>query len=320
MPENPVSPVLNFGAVLITGGAGFVGRKMVRRLREALPPTSRVVVVGRSNVIVPDCDFLAFDLEHGASVDGVVAAARPDLIVHLAAQSSAVGAAGATWGTNLSGSLNLARAIGRYVPDAKTLYVSSSEVYGLAFNQGTVTEDTPCQPQSAYSRSKLAAEAMFNDVLPATSQLIVCRPSNHSGAGQEVKFALPSFAEQIMSGQDEIRVGNLEARRDFLHVDDVVDAYVAVLSELAHFGNRTTLNVCSGESRSVGVLLDRMIELAGSKARVVVDPDRFRSADIPVASISSARLRSLTGWAPTRSMDTMLSDVLQHARDRHHAG
>lgn len=314
MTPQPDTPSLDFGAVLITGGAGFVGRKMVRRLRAALPATARVVVVGRSNVLWSDCDFLAFDLEHGASVDGVVAAARPDLVVHLAAQSSAVGAAGATWGTNLAGSLNLARAVGKYVPQAKTLYVSSSEVYGLSFNAGIVTEDTVCQPQSAYSRSKLAAEAMFDDVLPPDSQLIVCRPSNHSGAGQEARFALPSFAQQIVAGQSEIHVGNLQAMRDFLHVDDVVDAYLAVLANAANLGTRSTFNVCSGQSRSVGELLNRMIALAGSSASVVVDADRFRSADIPLARISPNRLQRLTGWAASRSIDTMLMDVLAHAR------
>jgi GDP-4-dehydro-6-deoxy-D-mannose reductase len=312
--EAPSGPTLDFRAVLITGGAGFVGRKIVRRLRAALPAMSRVVVVGRSNVIVPDCDFLAFDLEHGASVDGVVAAARPDLIVHLAAQSFAVGAAGATWGTNLAGSLNLARATGKYVPDALTLYVSSSEVYGLAFNDGPVTEKTVCKPQSAYSRSKLAAEEMFADVLPPSSRLIVCRPSNHSGAGQEAKFALPSFAKQIVSGQDEIHVGNLTAERDFLHVDDVVEAYHDVLAKSADLETQTTFNVSSGRSRAVGDLLDRMIELEGSKASVVVDPDRYRSADIPIARINSDHIHSLTGWAPTRSMDDMLNDVLAHAK------
>lgn len=307
---------LDFGAVLVTGGGGFVGRRMVRRLRESLPASSRVVVVGRTNVIVPDCDFLPFDLEHGASVNGVVAAARPDVIVHLAAQSSAVGAAGATWGTNLSGSLNLARAVADFAPWAKTLYISSSEVYGLAFNDGVVTEDTPCRPQSAYSRSKLAAEAMFDDVLPQDAQLIVCRPSNHSGAGQDTKFALPSFAQQIASGAKEIRVGNLEAKRDFLHVDDVVDAYIALLAQADTLGPRSTVNVCSGESRSIAGLLHRMIELAGSSAAVVVDPDRFRKAEVPQAQIDPARLTRLTGWLPQRSVDEMLSDVLAYARDR----
>ena len=316
IPAETAASTLDFRAVLVTGGAGFVGRKMVRRLRAALPAMSRVVVVGRSNVIVPNCDFLAFDLEHGASVDGVVAAARPDLIVHLAAQSFAVGAAGATWGTNLAGSLNLARAIGKYVPEAVTLYVSSAEVYGLAFNDGPVTEETVCKPQSAYSRSKLAAEEMFADVLAPSSQLIVCRPSNHSGGGQEVKFALPSFAQQIVAGQDEIHVGNLEAQRDFVHVDDVVDAYHDILARTGELGPRTTLNVCSGQTRAVGDLLHRMIELAGSHANVVVDADRYRSADIPVASMASDLLRSLTGWAPRRSMDDMLNDVLDHARAR----
>lgn len=308
------APTLDFRAVLITGGAGFVGRKIVRRLRAALPAMSRVVVVGRSNVMVPDCDFLAFDLEHGASVDGVVAAARPDLIVHLAAQSFAVGAAGATWGTNLAGSLNLARATGKYVPDALTLYVSSSEVYGLAFNDGPVTEETVCKPQSAYSRSKLAAEEMFADVLPPSARLIVCRPSNHSGAGQEAKFALPSFAKQIVSGQSEIHVGNLSAQRDFLHVDDVVDAYHNVLARSSGLETRTTFNVSSGISRTVGGLLDRMIELEDSKANVVVDADRYRSADIPVARINSDHIRALTGWTPRRSIDDMLTDVLTHAK------
>lgn len=313
MTTRTPAPGLDFGAVLITGGGGFVGRRLVKRLRESLPETSRVVVVGRTNALVPGCDFLPFDLEHGASVNGVVAAARPDLIIHLAAQSSAIGAAGATWGTNLSGSLNLARAVSQFAPSAATLYISSSEVYGLAFNEGAVDETTPCRPQSAYSRSKLAAEAMFDDVLPATSQLIVCRPSNHSGGGQDVKFALPSFAAQIASGADQIRVGNLSARRDFLHVDDVIDAYLALLAAAQHIGPRAVVNVCSGETRVIGDLLARMIELSGRAVEVVVDEARFRPAEVPEARISSQLLRRLTGWSPARTMDDMLRDVLEHA-------
>ena len=128
--------------------------------------------------------------------------------------------------------------------------------------------------------------------------------------GKTIVFVLPSFAAQIARHQPVVRVGNLAAERDFLHVDDVVDAYLALLDASDRLGPRSVFNISSGVARPVGMLLDRMIALSGYSVAVEIDPDRFRPSDIPVAAIDSSVLRQKTGWAPTRAIDEMLAELL----------
>ena len=302
--------------VMITGGTGFVGRRLCRRLREALPTGSRMVVAGHSGFSGQQgVSDVQIDLENAASVDAAVAEVLPDFVIHLAARSSvgqAITTAGATWAVNLTGSLALARAMAAHTPEATLLYASSSEVYGGAFNDGAVSEDVIPQPVSAYARSKQAAEMMFADVL-GRCKLIVARPSNQSGPGQDPRFVLPSFAEQIRSGAAEIHVGNLAAMRDFMHVDDAIDAYMALIVAAPSLPDRSLFNIASGVPRRISDLLERMLELSGSEASVIVDPDRLRPVDVPVACVDATRLTEATGWRPTRGIDQILLDVLAGA-------
>ncbi|WP_207870221.1 NAD-dependent epimerase/dehydratase family protein [Brevundimonas goettingensis] len=302
--------------VMITGSTGFVGRRLSRRLRDALPAGSRLVAAGHSGA--PNQQGLSeiqIDLEDGASVAAAVAEVRPDLVIHLAARASvgqAIRTAGTTWAVNFGGSLALARAMATHTPDATLLYASSSEVYGGAFGDFPVSEDTVPEPLTAYARSKLAAEMMFADVLDSC-KLIVARPSNQGGAGQDPRFVLPSFAEQIRAGAAEIHVGNLSAKRDFLHVDDAIDAYMSLIAAAPTLPERSVFNIASGIPRVISDLLDRLLELSGSQASVVVDPARLRPLDIPMACVDARRLSETTGWRPTRTLDQMLRDVLADA-------
>lgn len=310
----PATSPLTFQRVLITGAGGFVGRRLLERIMPRLSPDARIFRAARSPGLREDTvTEVLLDLGDSPSVVHAVKEVEPDLILHLAAQSSVAqtGAdAAATWRVNLGGTLALAEAIAASAPHATLLFTSSSEVYGQAFNKGVATEQTAPDPQSAYARSKLAAEQMLRDVLPASTTLVVARPSNHSGAGQDDRFVLPSFASQIARHQPVVRVGNLAAERDFLHVDDVVDAYLALLDASDRLGPRSVFNISSGVARPVGMLLDRMIALSGYSVAVEIDPDRLRPSDIPVAAIDSSVLRQKTGWAPTRAIDEMLAELL----------
>lgn len=299
--------------VFITGGRGFVGRRLVKALRGDGEAKRIVVGVRPGEDAGDDPMAVPFELLDPASVDQVIQQVRPDIVVHLAAQSSvARGGEGAstTWDVNLVGSLNLGRSLLRFAPDATLLFASSSEVYGQAFNGGTVTEATPPEPASTYGWSKLAAEHALADVLAPHGRLIVVRPSNHSGLGQEAHFVLPSFARQIRSGSEEMLVGNLSAERDFLHVEDVVAAYQLLLNQRRKLPPRSVFNIASGHTRSIASLLEDMLRLSGSSARVRIDEARLRRSDIPVASIDATAIRNSTGWRPSRSLDDMLSELL----------
>jgi len=246
--------------------------------------------------------------------------AQPDLIIHLAGQASvgqSANNAAATWSVNLCGSLALARAAAALLPDCTVLFTSSVEVYGLTFNHGIATEDSPLRPQSAYARSKAAAETMFADVLPATAQLIVARPSNHSGPGQDQAFVIPSFAAQIAGVEagtsTEIRVGNLDAERDFLDVRDVVEAYLALLAKAKDLPARAIFNIASGHPVAIKDILKRLCALSYRDIEVVQDTNRLRPSEVSRAAIDISAITAL-GWAPRYTLDQLLLQVLNHQR------
>ena len=306
-------------SVLLTGANGFVGRRLARRLAVFAGEGATLTALGRSDApegwTYADADIADLD-----AVARIVRDARPDYVIHLAAQSS-VGSAenGETWRVNACGTLSLALACAREAPKSTVLFASSAEVYGASFRHGPVDEDAPTAPMSAYARSKVAAEAILADVLPKTSRLIVARAFNHTGAGQDARFVLPSFAQQIVEIEDGlrepvVRVGNLDAARDFLHIDDVCSAYIALLEAAPRLPMHSVFNIASGVSRPIRAYLDCMRERARAPFAIEVDPARLRPSDIPIATGKSDRLRELTGWSPTRSLDYLIEDLLGAVR------
>jgi GDP-4-dehydro-6-deoxy-D-mannose reductase len=322
-----VATPLPFARILLTGAHGFVGRRLAPELASRLHPGARLVLATRS----PDdagCDpggseRIAFDLNDPAGVHQAIGSLRPDLVVHLAAQSSvghSARAAADTWSSNLCGSLALARALAETAPDCTLLFVSSVEVYGLTFNEGPVTERSPLRPYSVYARSKAAAEAMFADVLPAEARLIVARPSNHSGLDQGEAFVIPAFAAQIarieQGASPVIRVGNLDAERDFLDVRDVVCAYLALLERAETLPMRSTFNIASGHTVQIGSILDRLRGLCTVGTSVEQDPQRMRASEVERTAIDATALARAVGWAPRHSLDDMLPLILDKHRSR----
>jgi GDP-4-dehydro-6-deoxy-D-mannose reductase len=318
-----------YQSILLTGGAGFVGRYLREALARAYPSARRIVMLRpgeASGTISRDARWAAetADLVSAEEVERLVGATRPDLVVHLAAQASAaqsIRAAEETWRVNFGGSLHLASALARHAPEAAVLFVSSAEVYGGRLADGPATEDTSPCPLNAYARSKIAAEGMFADVLPQTARLVVARPFNHVGPGQDSRFALPSFASQIAgieSGRltPRLQVGDLSVARDFLDVRDVVDAYVGLVAAAPGLPPRSIFNIASGAPQTLASLLEAMRGHARRQFDIVVDEARLRPSETPVAAGDASRLRAATGWRPARAIDETLVDLLEHWRAR----
>lgn len=305
--------------ILVTGAGGFVGSHLCAAL-VAFDPRPQIIASG----LAGNTGNLALDLTDAAAVDAFIERERPDALVHLAAQAS-VGAAevdkvAQTWAVNLGGTLNLAMAMARHAPDALVLFASSSEVYGRAFGAEPIDEDATPQPTNAYARSKLMGEQVLAAVLPPTARLVIARAFNHTGPGQREDFVLPSFAGQIArieAGRQPpvLRVGNLDAARDFLDVRDVVAAYVALLT-MSNTLTRSTFNIASGTAQPLGEILEALRGLARVPFAVEVDPARLRASDIPFAAGCSDRLAAATGWAPKVPRDDMLAGLLAAARLR----
>ncbi|WP_106753405.1 GDP-mannose 4,6-dehydratase [Pannonibacter carbonis] len=316
------------GRVLVTGAGGFAARPLLARLAEVVDPDGgHVAVFGPSGADAPAKLPACFrpeacDLVRPGAIDAILGSAKPDIILHLAAQSSVsaslTGGAARTWDVNLFGTRQLAEAVARHVPAAILLFASTVEVYGLAFRSGRLDETAATAPQNPYARSKRAAEDLLLDTLPASTRLIITRMTNHSGPGQAAQFVLPSFARQIAqieAGQSApvLHVGNLDAERDFLHVDDVIEAELALLGAAPSLAHRT-YNIASGTPVPISALLDKMLAQARTPIEIRIDPARLRPSDIPRVDVDPGRLMAETGWRPAVSLDQLVTDILADQR------
>ncbi len=268
---------------------------------------------------------LELDIRDASAVDRVVAEFSPDGVVHLAAIAQVQQAQltpRATFDVNFGGTLNLVEAMLRHVPQARLLFVSSSEVYGDSFCRASapVDETVALDPINSYAASKAAADLLIGQMAHQGLRGIRLRPFNHTGPGQDDRFVVASFVAQIVAierGEQEpvLRVGNLDAQRDFLDVRDVVAAYTQALASSA-LDNGTVLNIASGQARRIGDILEDLLRRAKVPIRVLVDPARLRAVEIPVAAGDAGRARVLLGWAPTIPFEQTLVDMLEARRAR----
>ncbi|MGN7161584.1 NAD-dependent epimerase/dehydratase family protein [Sphingomonas sp. SAFR-052] len=299
---------------MLTGAGGFVGRYLVPALRSRMADDATLHFMDRTG-------SAPVDLLDPIGVHDLIERVRPDLVVHLAAQSSvgqSAGKAADTWRVNVGGTVNLAQAVATVSPECVFAFASSSEVYGAAFNHGTVTEETPPLPMSPYARSKRAAEDALSDILGENNRLILFRPANHSGAGQDTRFVLPAFAKQIACIEagtipPVIRVGSLTAERDFLDVHDVVDAYLRVLAAPV-MARKTVFNIASGCPVPIGRLLEILLTLTTKGVTVEQDPARMRESEVFRTSIASDAIRNEVAWAPLITLEQTVADVLADCR------
>jgi GDP-4-dehydro-6-deoxy-D-mannose reductase len=292
--------------VYVTGASGFVGRKLIPRLEAA-----------GYEVIGVD---VGVDVRDRTSVESSLRRHRPDAVIHLAAMSS-VAQSGrepeSCYRINFQGTMNVLRAAKSVCPDARVLLVGSTDQYGAtAARDQAFDENTPLQPRSPYARTKAAAELLGREAAAQGQDVVRVRASNHTGRGQPDHFVVSSFARQvaaIRNGQQEprLRVGNLESVRDFLHVDDVLDAYATLLDP----GIPTDVyNVASGHPVAIREILDRLIEMAAIDPVVEVDPERWRPTDWCVADAS--KLRRVSDWQPKISLDALLRELYDDWRTK----
>lgn len=305
--------------VFITGGTGFAGSHLVERLLAEGHQLSALVHGDSSHQALPEHPRLQpvpGDLLQPESLQEAVAAAQPDIIYHLAGQASP----GISWqepartlAINAGGTANLLQAAVAY-GRPRVVVVTSAEIYGpITAEMLPLTEETEPEPRHPYGISKQAA-GQFVDLYWQRYQLpvIEARPFNHIGPRQALGFVVPDFASQLAAiklGQREavIRVGNLDAQRDFTDVRDVVGAYAALA---AHGEPGQAYLIASGQPVSIRQLLETLISLAGVDVIIAHDPARMRPSDTPMLYGSHEKLTAATGWQPQVPLRHSLSDAL----------
>lgn len=306
---------------LVTGAAGFVGRRLCAALSARGWEVSGADVPGAAPA--PGCArWAACDMASPQAVSRLFAQMPPVThVFHLAAVTfvpEAEKRAETARKVNVAGTRFLAETLARTNPRARLMYVSSADVYGPP-RFLPVDETHPIQPRNVYAETKAQAEAVCRELHEAGNlDVVVLRPFNHSGPGQSDNFVLSSFAHQIALSEaglqpPVIRVGNLEAARDFSHVDDIVRAYEAAARRAA---SGETYNLCSGVSVKIGNVLERLLALANAKVRVEIDSERVRPLQAPEVRGSHQKFTKATGWQPGIPFDQILKDLLAYWRTR----
>ncbi|HET7371878.1 MAG TPA: GDP-mannose 4,6-dehydratase [Gemmatimonadaceae bacterium] len=314
--------------VLVTGGGGFVGQWLAKALleRDDAVDLAGLGESSPSGVLSADelsrIRWLPLDVRDDRAVDEVVEQSRPDVVFHLAAVSfppEADRAPVVTFDVNVLGTVRLLHAIGLRrasgALDPVVLVIGSAVQYGRHEESDMpLDEGAEQRPVNTYAASKVAQEVAAVQAHRATGLRVICtRSFNHSGVGQAPEYLLPSLVARVMRiarGEERcLTLGN-DAVRDYLHVSDVVRAYLLLVSR----GTAGEVyNVASGHGVSVRQLAADVLLRANVNAEISKDPALARSTDIPMLVGSPDRLMRDTGWAPLKTHADIIDDLLRSA-------
>ena len=297
--------------VLIIGSAGFVGQHLQKYL---LKQSADVLGVDLSTS--PRCDIL-----DPTSIQKALTEIKPDTIFHLAAQSNVPESfknPARTFEVNVIGTINLFESIKEIRINPVILVAGSAEVYGRV-EKLPISEENPLKPENPYAASKAAQDLVsFQYFKNYGLKIIRTRSFNHAGPGQSEAFVVSAFAKQIAEIEKDLKesiisVGNLEAKRDFTDVRDVVEAY-ALAVEKCEPGE--VYNIASGRAYAISEVLEKLLSFSKVKIKIKPDPARMRPSDIPIIIGDSTKFRKKTGWQPKIPFEKTLEDTLSWWRSK----
>jgi GDP-4-dehydro-6-deoxy-D-mannose reductase len=298
--------------VLITGASGFVGRHLTEVLRER---GEEVIEFGLSNedtwagITIDLCDADAVANTDLRGIDAVIHLAGLAQVSRSFAEPSIYVAA------NTAMEINLCEALLTQDLSPRILIVSSGGVY--SGRDSPITEDSAVDASSPYVVSKLAQEMLASYYGKRGLEVVVARPFNHIGPGQQTGYLVSDLCSQIAElerrGAGTLAVGNLSSSRDYTDVRDVAAAYHSLIRD----GEPGEIyNVCSGTSRSGEQILSMLRSLTTVELPVTQAAALNRPTDPDALSASNEKLRRHTGWAPSIPLEQTLRDTLDYWRNR----
>ena len=314
--------------ILITGITGFVGS----HLAEYLLSMKNIEVYGierwRSKTenidhIKDKVKLIECDMRDYSSVDKAIKQVKPEKVFHLAAQSfvyTSWHAPAETLTTNILGQLNLFEAVRNSGIDPVIQIAGSSEEYGLVKeNELPITETSQLRPLSPYAVSKVGQDMLaYQYFMSYKLKVVRTRAFNHTGPRRGEVFVTSNFAKQIAEIEKQkkepvIYVGNLDAKRDFTDVRDIIRAYW-LATEKCEYGE--VYNICSGNAYSIKEVLDILLGFSKVKVKVTQDPSRMRPSDVPVLLGDNSKFSKATGWKPEIPFNKTCEDLLNYWRER----
>lgn len=314
------------GKILVTGITGFAGSYLAEDLVAAGHDVHGTFLNDNTNknldIVKDKVQLHKLNILDAKHVEKLVAEIRPNVIYHLAAFTSPAESfkdPEKVINNNITGELYLLDAVSNTKTETRVLITSSAEVYGMVKQSDLpVNEKTELRPGSPYAVSKIAQDYLalqyhFSHGLDT----IRVRPFNHIGPRQAPAFVVASFAKQIADiekGKQEpiLTVGNLDAKRDFTDVRDMVKAYQALIEKGE---NGEVYNIGSGVSHRIQEILDSLISLSEVKIEIKEDPAKLRPSDTPDIYSDNTKLEQTTGWKPTIPLAKTLQDTLNYWRE-----
>ena len=314
--------------VLITGVSGFAGSFLAEKLITEGKFQVYGIYINEAGLVnlasVKDkINLIKLDLLDEKATFEAIQNVRPDYIYHLAGMAvsgESFNSPRETLIGNITPQINIFEAVRKLnLLQIRILVTSSAEVYGKVDKKDLpIDEDAPFRPTNPYAVSKLTQDFLgLQYFLSYGLEVIRVRAFNHIGPRQIEKFVVGSFAKKIAEiekGKREpiLPVGNLETKRDFTDVRDMVNAYVLAIEKGV---SGEAYNIGSGKSYSISDILDRLLSLSTSKIEIKQDKSLFRPSDDPELLCDNSKFSNIAGWKPDIPIDKTLKDTLDYWRN-----
>lgn len=306
---------------LIIGAAGFVGGYLIQELSTICEMEIYATKLPNEQLETDLAKVYNLDILNIEEITSLLYDTRPDYIFHLAAQSSV----GLSWknpcltvDVNVKGCLNVLDAVRKLSYKPRILLIGSGEEYGYIMpDELPIVEDTLLRPGNIYAVTKVCQNMIGNIYSRAYDmELIMVRAFNHVGPRQSPTFVVSDFCKQVAEiekGLIEpvIKVGNLEAKRDFTDVRDVVKAYVKLILS-GESGE--TYNVGCGHAYTIREILNIIVSESKVNIKIVVDPNKVRPIDIPIIEADISKIKAITGWVPRVPIRQTICESLDYWR------
>jgi GDP-4-dehydro-6-deoxy-D-mannose reductase len=304
--------------ILVTGAAGFVGGHLIKELQGNGHEVT--ATINNNENPLPGVLSIAADLMVQEEVNERINFKNIDAVIHLAG----LAAVGPSFDEphkylqiNAGIEINLYESCILQDSNPNFLIISSGTLYNPK-KPMPINEESEVVPTSPYAVSKVAQESLAEYYSNRGFDYIIARPFNHIGPGQNPGFIVSDFVKQIVEAENgeikEIMVGNLDAKRDYTDVRDIVRAYRLLVESGKTVNN--TYNICSGNSVSGKEILDGLLMQSEANVTIGQDPARMRPSDTPEIIGDHSKITTDTGWEPTISLDQTLLDALDDWRSR----
>ena len=315
--------------ILITGATGFVGSHLTEYLIDKYSDNEFYGTYLSDNglknleAVKNRIKLSKLDLSSEKEVYELMGGIKPDIVYHLAAMASVADSFSSPKEqvvNNISSQINILEALRKFnLEQSKLLVISSAEVYGDVSKENLpIDEDTPFRPTNPYAVSKLTQDFLgLQYFLSYNLNTIRVRPFNHIGPRQSPGFVVAAFAKKIVEiekgkRKNILTVGNLEAKRDFTDVKDMVRAYDLAMSK-GIAGD--VYNLGSGVSYKISDILNILLSLSEAEIKVEVDKSLLRPIDTPDLVCDPTKFEKLTGWKPEVKIEQTLKDTLDYWRN-----